>query len=98
MIRVVPQIKIPPPLGTQISLSLFKEFTIFASEPSIDFVLASFFQKFILQRNLIKNGAKNMAVIEDKAAKIKTFMMSNVSSVIYQIKELFNQSVSLCIS
>ena len=61
MIRVVPQIKRPPPLGMQTSLSLFKEFIIFASDPSIDFVLASFFQKFILQKNFIKNGAKNMA-------------------------------------
>jgi len=86
MAKTVPQIKMPPPLGTQTSLSLFKEFTISASDPSIDFVLAFFFQKFILQRNLIKKGAKNIAAIEDKADKTSILIKSNVRRVITKQK------------
>lgn len=72
------QIIIPPPLGTEVSLSLWRELNTSAFSPVIVFSRAVFFQNWNLFRNFITRGvSKN----DTRPARVDIIMRRIISKV-----------------
>jgi hypothetical protein len=76
------QIIIPPPRGTDVSRSLWRELKTSAFSPVIVFSLAVFFQKWNLFKNLITIGASKKENTPARVDTIKSRIISKVKNVI----------------